>query len=105
MLLTQTKLNLTSSPPPLQPAPPIEKWSPSKVDAVYKEVEISEIKAGPGRITFMGRIANVIGMDIKAQKASNGSKLRFTMAVADGTGVIEVLTSSLSPLYGFPLGV
>lgn len=65
-------------------------WSPSKENAVYVPLDISAICSGPGRVKFSGRISNVLEQDVRAQKAATASKLRYVLAVADGTGVIEV---------------
>jgi hypothetical protein len=70
------------------PTPPTTPWTP-KDGITYQQVKIGEIKPGPGRITFSGRVANYREVE-KNNKLATAAKVLLRMTLADETGAIDV---------------
>lgn len=66
--------------------PPEQLWSPP---TEYEDVEIAELRPGPGPVTFMGRVANLfdVGVSGKGEKRARGC---LKVCVRDGGGGVTV---------------
>lgn len=67
---------------------PATPWTPKR-GGTYVPTKIGLINTGPGRISFIGRVANFREVE-KSSKVDTAAKVLLRMALADDTGVIEV---------------
>lgn len=74
---------------PDEPAPsPPSPWTPQP-GSTYAATAIGAIKAGSGRITFTGRVANFREQE-RSSKAAAAAKVLLKMALMDDSGVVDV---------------
>lgn len=84
----------------VEDAPPLRSPWAARSGITYTPTKIGEIKPGPGRITFTGRVANFRDVE-KNSKQATAAKVLLRMALMDGTGVVDVSNPS-SPAF-FPI--
>ena len=91
--LSDTGDGFTSSEIEAALHPTLHKWQPR---TTYNETNISDLGAGPGCVTLMGRIVNLhnIATPSKMPKAAQGC---FKLIVKDDTGAFAVSTRPLNP--------